>query len=143
MTERTLIPRKLLFGNPTRALAKLSPDGRYVSYLAPLDGVLNLWIAPIDDLAAAKPITAERVRNIRFYEWAYTSRHLLYMQDANGDENWHVICADVESGAQRDLTPIEGVNATSARSATSCPMKRCSPSTTARRSCTISTASTC
>ncbi|MFN7209988.1 MAG: alpha/beta fold hydrolase [Aggregatilineales bacterium] len=111
MTERRLIPRKLLFGNPTRALAKLSPDGRYLSYLAPLDGVLNLWVAPTSDLAAAKPITAERLRNIRFYEWAYTSRHLLYMQDANGDENWHVICAEVESGAQRDLTPIEGVNA--------------------------------
>ncbi|MDW8300677.1 MAG: S9 family peptidase [Anaerolineae bacterium] len=111
MTGRTLIPRKLLFGNPTRAMAHLSPDGRYLSYLAPLDGVLNLWVAPTDDPSAAKPITQERVRNIRFYEWAYTSRHVLYMQDANGDENWHVICVDVESGESRDLTPIQGVNA--------------------------------
>jgi dipeptidyl aminopeptidase/acylaminoacyl peptidase len=111
MTQRTLIPRKLLFGNPTRAMARLSPDGRYLSYLAPLEGVLNLWVAPSDDPNAAKPITQERVRNIRFYEWAYTSRHLLYMQDANGDENWHVICVDVESGDMRDLTPLEGVNA--------------------------------
>lgn len=111
MSDRTLIPRKILFGNPTRALAKLSPDGRYLSYLAPLDGVMNVWVAPTDDLESAKPITQERIRNVRFYEWAYTSRHILYLQDANGDENWHVICADVESGAARDLTPLEGVNA--------------------------------
>ncbi|MFQ3535426.1 MAG: S9 family peptidase [Aggregatilineales bacterium] len=111
MTQRTLIPRKLLFGNPTRTLAKLSPDGRHISYLAPHDGVLNIWVAPADDPGAAKPITAERLRNIRFYEWAYTDRHVIYMQDANGDENWHVICVDIASGEARDLTPIEGVNA--------------------------------
>jgi len=111
MTSYPLIPRKVLFGNPTRALAKLSPDGRYLSYLAPLDGVLNIWVAPADAPNDAKPITQERARNIRMYEWAYTSRHVLYMQDANGDENWHVLCVDVESGEARDLTPIEGVNA--------------------------------
>lgn len=111
MTARTLIPRKVLFGNPTRAMAKLSPDGRYLSYAAPVEGVLNIWVAPSDDLSAAKPITQERVRNVRFYEWAYTSRHILYMQDANGDENWHVLSTDVESGETRDLTPITGVNA--------------------------------
>lgn len=111
MTGQSLIPRKVLFGNPTRALVKLSPDGRYLSYLAPLDGVLNIWVAPADDLSAAKPLTQERVRNIRMYEWAYTSHHVLYMQDANGDENWHVLAVDVENGETRDLTPIEGVNA--------------------------------
>ncbi len=111
MTARTLIPRKVLFGNPTRAMAKLSPDGRYLSYTAPVDGVMNIWVTPIDDLSAAKPITQERLRNVRFYQWAYTSRHILYLQDANGDENWHVLCADVESGETRDLTPIAGVNA--------------------------------
>src|SRR6266567_7668040 len=38
-----LIPRKLLFDNPERTQARLSPNGVYLSWLAPKDGVLNVW----------------------------------------------------------------------------------------------------
>ena len=56
-TEHTfpLIPRTTLFGNPDRAQVRLSPDGTRIAYLAPLDGVLNVWVAPVDDLDAARP----------------------------------------------------------------------------------------
>ena len=37
-----LIPLRDLFDNPERALARLSPDGRRISWLAPVDGVLNV-----------------------------------------------------------------------------------------------------
>ena len=66
-----LIPRATLFGNPERTQARLSPDGRHISFIAPRDGVLNVWVAPAGDLAAAKPITNDRKRGIREHFWAY------------------------------------------------------------------------
>ena len=57
-----IIPRKLLFGNPDKASPQLSPDGRFLSYLAPVDGVLNVWVGPADNPAAAKPVTTDQGR---------------------------------------------------------------------------------
>ncbi|HLW64309.1 MAG TPA: S9 family peptidase [Gemmataceae bacterium] len=106
-----LIPRKLLFGNPDKAAARISPDGKHLSYLAPVDGVLNVWVAPIDNLPAAKAITHDKKRGIRTYNWAYTSKHILYIQDANGDEDFHVYRADLDGKEDRDLTPLKKVRA--------------------------------
>ena len=50
-----LIPRQVLFGNPDRTQVKISPDGRKIGYLAPVNGVLNVWVGPVDDLDAARP----------------------------------------------------------------------------------------
>src|SRR5687767_4080784 len=41
-----LIPRRQIFGNPDRAGVQISPDGKYVSFLAPRDGVMNVYVAP-------------------------------------------------------------------------------------------------
>jgi dipeptidyl aminopeptidase/acylaminoacyl peptidase len=106
-----LIPRTQLFGNPTRAQGQISPDGRWLSWLAPKDGVLNIWAAPADDIGAARVITDDRKRGIRFHAWANTSAHVLYIQDEGGTEDWHVYAVLVEGGAARDLTPYPGVNA--------------------------------
>ena len=104
-----LIPRQALFGNPDRASVQVSPDGMHLSWLAPLDGVLNVWVAPRGDLAAARPVTRDTGRGIRSYLWAYTGIHLLYIQDKNGDENWRLYVVDLQSDAVQDLTPFEGV----------------------------------
>ncbi len=106
-----LIPRRVLFGNPDKASAQISPDGRYLSYLAPVDGVLNVWAGPADDPAAAQPVTQDADRGIRFYGWAYTNSHILYIQDKGGDENWRLYSVDVVSGAIVDLTPVDGAQA--------------------------------
>lgn len=106
-----LIPRQVLFGNPDRAMPQLSPDGKWLSYLAARDGVLNIWVAPVGDLSAAKAITHERERGIRNYQWAYTAEQILFMQDTRGDENFHVFVADVMSGTVRDVTPFDDVQA--------------------------------
>ena len=106
-----LIPRRVLFGNPDRAAARISPDGRRLAYLAPVDGVLNVWVGPIDKPAAAKAVTHDKLRGIRTYFWAYTNEHLVYLQDVGGDENWHVYLVDLASGETTDLTPHEQVNA--------------------------------
>ncbi|HEV3145423.1 MAG TPA: S9 family peptidase [Gemmataceae bacterium] len=106
-----LIPRSLLFGNPDKAAARISPDGKHLSYLAPVDGVLNVWVAPVDDLSAAKAITHDKKRGIRSYNWAYTNKHILYVQDANGDEDFHVYRADLDGKEDHDLTPLKKVRA--------------------------------
>ncbi len=109
MTTVPLIPRKILFGNPDRASVQLSPDGAHLAYLAPRDGVLNVWVAPRDNLDAAQPVTHDTGRGIRFYLWAYTNRHVLYIQDKNGDENWRLYSVDLTTNETKDLSPFEGV----------------------------------
>src|SRR5215831_6255931 len=111
INEVPLIPRKLLFGNPDKTQARISPDGTRLSYLAPVNGVLNVWVGPIDDPDAAKPVTNDTNRGIRFYLWAYTNRHILYIQDKGGDENWRIYGVNLETGEVTDYTPIEKVNA--------------------------------
>jgi len=106
-----LIPRDVLFGNPQRAQARLSPDGKYLSFVAPVDGVLNVWVGPADDMSKAKPVTQEKVRPVRSHNWTYDSKHILYPQDTNGNENFHLFATNVETGETKDLTPIEGVRA--------------------------------
>jgi dipeptidyl aminopeptidase/acylaminoacyl peptidase len=106
-----LVPRAILFGNPDRASVKLSPDGTQIGFLAPVDGVLNVWVGPANEPEAARPVTEDTYRGIRFYVWAYTSKHVLYIQDAAGDENWRLYSVDLGSGKIIDLTPIEGVQA--------------------------------
>jgi dipeptidyl aminopeptidase/acylaminoacyl peptidase len=106
-----IIPRQVLFGNPDKAMVKISPDGTKIGYLAPVDGVLNVWVGPVDDPAAARPVTKDTYRGIRFYSWAYTNEHVLYIQDKGGDENWRLYSVDLGSSEIQDLTPIEGVQA--------------------------------
>src|SRR4051812_34451887 len=112
MERPPLIPRRQLFGDPTRAQARISPGGRRLSWLAPRDGVLNVWIAPVDDLGAARCLTNDRGRGIRLHLWAYDGRHVLYAQDHDGDENWNIHALDVDSGETRNLTPLRDVHAT-------------------------------
>lgn len=108
---RSLIPRKLLFGNPDRAAVMLSPDGKYLSYLSSVNGVLNVFVGTANNPTTAKPVTHDTGRGVRFYIWAYTSSHILYIQDKNGDENWHVYSVDVNTQQETDLTPIDGIQA--------------------------------
>ena len=106
-----LIPRRHLFGNPVRASYRISPDGRRLSWLAPVDGVLNVWVGPVEDPEAGAPVTRDERRGIVFYGWTYDGRTLVYVQDRDGDENHHVHAVDLDTGTARDLTPIDGVAA--------------------------------
>jgi dipeptidyl aminopeptidase/acylaminoacyl peptidase len=99
-----LIPRDALFGNPSRAQGRISPDGKYLSWLAPVDGVLNIWVAPASDPSKARAITKEAKRALASYAWAPDSRHVLYIRDENGDENYRVYSVNVETAALKALT---------------------------------------
>ena len=103
-----MIPRETLFGNPDRAGAQVSPDGKQLAFLAPLDGVLNVWVGSPgrdDD----QPVTRDQDRGIRVYFWGRDSRHILYLQDKGGDENWRLFAVDVDARTERELTPYPDV----------------------------------
>src|SRR5262245_55572159 len=106
-----LIPRSALFGNPQKAQARVSPDGKYISFIAPREGVLNVWLAERGKLDAAKPITNDQKRGIRQHMWSFDNTHVLYLQDLDGDENWHVHAVNVVSGEDKDITPYKGARA--------------------------------
>ena len=110
MADNPLIPRSVLFGNPERVAPKISPDGTRLAWIAPSDGVLNVWVATIgaDD---ARVITADRERGVRMYFWAPDDERILYLQDRGGDENWRLHDTLVAGGETRDLTPFDGVQA--------------------------------
>lgn len=109
--ESGLIPRSVLFGNPDKAAARISPDGKQISYLAPVNGVLNVWVGPIDKPEEARAVTKDTKRGIRSYSWAYTNQHILFSQDENGDEDWHIYRVDLKTGETKDLTPLKKIAA--------------------------------
>ncbi|MCS7275175.1 MAG: alpha/beta fold hydrolase [Candidatus Bipolaricaulota bacterium] len=112
MIKRTeLIPRKALFSNPDKAMPRLSPDGHRLAFLAPVNGVLNVWVGPADTPDQARPVTQDTKRGIRVFFWAYTNKHILYLQDKDGDENWRVYSVNLETNETKDLTPLENARA--------------------------------
>jgi dipeptidyl aminopeptidase/acylaminoacyl peptidase len=105
--ETALIPRDVLFGNPTRTAASLSPDGKTLAYLAPRDGVLNVWVAPLDDINHARPVTDEKDRPVRDFFFSPDSKRILYLQDKGGTEDFLLYGIDLTSGNEMDYTPFK------------------------------------
>jgi len=103
-----VVPREVLFGNPERTSPRISPDGTQLAWLAPDEGVLNVWVSPIGG-EEARALTRDRDRGIRSFFWAHDRSHLLYVQDAGGDENWRLHDVDLHTGEIRDLTPFDDV----------------------------------
>ncbi len=107
-----LVPRQVLFGNPERVSPRISPDGKRLAWIAPDEGVLNVWINDVGaPLTEARAVTADRDRGIRSFFWAHDNRHLMYIQDVGGDEDWRLFDVDLQTRDLRDLTPFEGVQA--------------------------------
>lgn len=106
-----LIERTKLFGNPSKAAGRLSPDGKWLSWVAPRDGVMNVWIAPVAHPDQAKPMTAEKKRPVQGYFWAPDSSAILFVTDTGGDENFRVYGVDVTTGVQKALTPFDKTRA--------------------------------
>ena len=109
-TSEEIIPREVLFGNPKYASPQLSPDGKYLSFLTPSEeGVLNVFVREASDPnnENARMVTNDKSRGIRQASWAPDSKMILYLQDFEGDENFHLWATDAETaeGEAKDLTP--------------------------------------
>jgi hypothetical protein len=105
-----LLPRRLIFCDPERSVVRISRDGTRIAFLAPLNGVLNLWIAPVEDIGKARSVTAVTDRNLGpSIVWMHDNRHVIFFREQGGDENWRIWRVDLRSGDVRPLTPGSGV----------------------------------
>lgn len=112
-----LLDRELFFGDPELAGVEVSPDGKWLSFLKPYNGTLNVWLQPIreGELGEAFPVTASERRPITQHFWSVDSRFVLYVQDKDGDENYHLYRVSVAEAAPGripaavDLTPRPNV----------------------------------
>ncbi len=111
LADFPLIPRKLLFGNASRLDPQISPDGTKLAWLAPVQGVMNVWVAPVDAVSEAIPITQVTGRPIVWHAWTPDGRWLLFMKDESGDENYNIYTADPLTAGTRNLTPFPRVAA--------------------------------
>ena len=108
--DAPLVDRRIYFDNPDYGSVQLSPDGRHLAWLAPVNNVRNLWVAPVDNLGAARQLTRATDRNLApYYAWAHNNRRIVFFQERDGDENWRASSVDIETGAIVPLTPERGV----------------------------------
>jgi dipeptidyl aminopeptidase/acylaminoacyl peptidase len=105
--DANVLTRKVLFGNPDHAGPRVSYDGKQLAWLAPKDGVMNVFVAPIGDPAKARAVTDEKGRPVNGFFWTSDGKRVLYAIDKNGDENVHVFSVEVANGKLTDLTPYE------------------------------------
>jgi dipeptidyl aminopeptidase/acylaminoacyl peptidase len=110
--QSALPARRVFFESPDYSNVRLSPDGEHLAYIAPLNGVRNLWLASPADPRQGRPLTRVADRDIsQFFRWAHTNRHIVFLQDRAGDENWRASSVDIATGATVLLTPPQGVRA--------------------------------
>jgi len=82
--KTALIPRRLLFDDPDKTSVQISPDGRRIAYLAPLNGVLNVWVAPIGNVADARPLTRLTDRRVGSFFWLHNNRYICFVREQGG-----------------------------------------------------------
>ena len=108
-TSPPKIPLRDFFKNPESRGYLLSPDGETLSYLAPWESRMNIWVRPTAG-GEPKRVTSEKDRDIRDYFWKGND-FLVYAQDNKGDENFHLFRVDLKTGEIKDLTPFPQVRA--------------------------------
>jgi dipeptidyl aminopeptidase/acylaminoacyl peptidase len=106
-----LIERTKLFGGVSRQFTRISPDGQWLSWLAPHDGVMNLWIAPVTTPEQPRVLTDEKTDRVSNYVWSPDSASLFYTQDRGGNQNFVLNSITVAGGPARALTPTENTRA--------------------------------
>lgn len=114
-----LIPRQVYFAQPELRTPLLSPDGKYISAIRPLGGVMNIFVASVDNPRDWRPVTNYTDRDVNPTNvsgtptmfWTKDSRYIVFLRDHNGDERHHALRVDVKTGEILDLTPGSDVRA--------------------------------
>ena len=102
------VPLRDFFKNPQEAGHQISPDGKYLSWLAPFERRMNVFVKPING-GDVKRVTGETARDIGGYFWK--GERILYVKDFGGDENFHVVSVNLKGEDLKDLTPGEKIRA--------------------------------
>lgn len=113
-----LIDREVFFSNPEIADAKISPDGKFLAFQKPVNGLMNVWVKRVDQpFTSARAVTNITDSPIRTYFWSRDGKYILYVKDQGGNENFHIYAvtpttvAGKSAPPARDLTPLENVRA--------------------------------
>jgi dipeptidyl aminopeptidase/acylaminoacyl peptidase len=115
-----LVDRDIFFGDPEISGAQISPDGKYIAFLKPLEKTRNVWVKKTEEaFDKAKPVTNDQKRPIGGYFWSRDGKYILFVQDQAGNENYNVYAvnpADAPAAgspvpAARNLTDVKGVRA--------------------------------
>ncbi len=101
------IPVEDFFMNPEISAFRISPDGKYYSYLAPWNSRMNIFVKQVGSEETTR-ITAHSDRDIQDCFWANAER-IVYLKDDNGDENFYLVAVDPDGKDLKPLTRIEGV----------------------------------
>ncbi len=102
------IPVRDFFRNPEKAGFDLSEDGKYLSWLAPYQNRLNVFVRPLAG-GRARRVTRETARDLAGYFWK--GDRILYVKDFGGDENWHIVSVGLDGKGLKDLTPGDKLTA--------------------------------
>ena len=102
-----VIPLEDFFKNPEKSSFNISPDGKYISYMAPYESRMNIFVQKAGSEKATR-ITSETDRDIAGYYWANNSR-ILFLKDNGGDENFALYGVDMNGKNAKCLTCFEGV----------------------------------
>lgn len=119
--DERIIPRSALFQPNTRTAVKISPDGDWISFRGAWQGTSNIWVAPRENIGAARPLTSFKGRGIRSAFWSYSKDLILFLNDRQGEENWKLNTANARTGEIRTLIDITGVQARVERTSSDVP----------------------
>lgn len=100
------IPVESFFKNPEKTSYTISPNGKFIAYLAPYQNRLNIFIRDIDE-ETPRRLTSETDRDLSYYLWK-NNNTLLFVKDDNGDENYKLFSVNTE-GETNQITDLEGV----------------------------------
>ncbi|MCG8652084.1 MAG: S9 family peptidase [Pirellulales bacterium] len=114
-----LLDRELFFGNPQLSGGQLSPDGKFISFMKPYRGIMNVWVKGFSEpFDKARPLTDSK-RPLYGYTWTEDGKYILFVKDSDGDENMNLFAVDPnarpagdnETPDSRNLTPMKDVRA--------------------------------
>ncbi len=110
-SEVELIPCRVLFGLEGSSSPKFSPDGKKLAFIKPSKkGIANIWVRNLED-KSEEMVTANAIHGIYEYSWNGDGKYLLFIQDWQGDENFHLYSLELNNRVQKDLTPFQGIRA--------------------------------
>lgn len=107
--EDKLIPRSVLLGDPKYVQPRISCDGKFLAYLSPSHGALNVWVGKLGQHKSMHPVTNYKKRGVASFFWAHDNEHILYVDDYNGNENWRLYQVNVKTGRSKVLCSYKNV----------------------------------
>jgi dipeptidyl aminopeptidase/acylaminoacyl peptidase len=106
--EVPLLPIKDFFKNPIKDSFRISPSGEKLAFLMPWENRMNIYIQEIGEDEKIR-ITSSTERDIKYFFWGNENK-IIYLQDTNGDENYHLYAVDPDGSHHKELTPFQKAN---------------------------------